>query len=233
MKRHLVIIQARMGSERFPGKSLYEFQGKPSLYWVIESLRQCIDRDCIFVATSRLKDDDKIADFCNSISTPVFRGAELDVALRFRNLCEKFHPDFFIRVSGDSPLLDYRVVREAKAIYEQSAIDIVCSMQPYPHPSGMNVEVVKTELFLREYPNFSKPDHFEHVTKYFYEKDKSFAIQGIPCPIADPGSYKFSFDTAEDCTRIERIFSAMKEPHYNYSLEDKCRMYRELFLKAA
>src|SRR5207249_3553373 len=58
MSRNVVIIPARWGSTRFPGKPLYEIAGKPLLRHVWERCRRARKIDTTIVAT----DDMRIAE---------------------------------------------------------------------------------------------------------------------------------------------------------------------------
>jgi spore coat polysaccharide biosynthesis protein SpsF (cytidylyltransferase family) len=56
----VAIVQARMSSERFPGKVLAEIQGKPSLELLLKRLSNAKRVDQIVVVTSKEKSESKI-----------------------------------------------------------------------------------------------------------------------------------------------------------------------------
>jgi len=58
------VIQARMGSQRFPGKVLREINGKPLLLYLIERLGKSSVLSVIVIATSDDKSDEAVVDFC-------------------------------------------------------------------------------------------------------------------------------------------------------------------------
>lgn len=223
------IVQARMGSKRFPGKTLYPIQGKPCLEHLLDSLFQHAGKSEAVIATSSNPEDDQIEEFAKSRDLQLFRGDPENVAYRFKLILETSKAASFVRLNGDSPLLDYRILVEAERIAEASSADIVSTVALRGVPSGMNVELFRSALFLKHYPKFSKPEHFEHVTSYFYENRSQFGIIPISCGINKPTDYKFTFDTPEDKERLVRFFSALQKPHYLYTLEEKCRIYRDLF----
>ena len=223
-------MQARMGSSRFPGKSLFELQGKPALLHLLESLLQAFDRSIIQIATSTSVQDDKIAEFCQSHEFNCFRGDENNVASRFLALVLKFRPRYFVRLNGDSPLLDFRLVRKALSLAHRKKPDLLSTKLDVPYPSGMNVEVIKASIFSREYKSFSKPEDFEHVTPYFYRNPAKFKMLALKCPVADSQSYKFSFDSEDDYRRLKELLMVMRKPHYSYGFAKKCSLYKKLFL---
>jgi len=75
----IAIIQARMGSSRFPGKTLADLAGRPMLSRVVERVSQSRAIDKVVVATSIEVGDDPIAEFCAKEGVLCFRGSEDDV----------------------------------------------------------------------------------------------------------------------------------------------------------
>lgn len=234
-----IIIQARMGSARFPGKSLYPLGGRPSLGRLLDSLRRfnaAGDGNCsvqkICVATSDRSQDDPIAGFCRTENVECFRGDESNVASRFAELARRSQADYFVRLSGDSPLFDYRTLGEGcNVLAKRPDLATTTYVLPRKHPSGMNAEFVRLSTFLEAYPHFSKAEHFEHVTPYFYENAERFSIEAIPGGISDAENCKFSFDTDEDRRILEAIFAEIEaggREHYEFTLAEK----RDLYLRA-
>jgi spore coat polysaccharide biosynthesis protein SpsF len=223
----IAIIQARAGSSRFPGKVMYPLSGKPALGQTIASVLQALDRKRIYVATSLNPESAPVAAIAAENGVNFFQGDERNVASRFKSILESAPCEWFVRLSGDSPLIDYRIILSAAELLEDG-LDIVTTASPRNYPSGMNVEIVRKSTYLSAYPSFTAPGHFEHVTTYFYEHPERFVIRGMSAIVSHPERYKFSFDTEQDRLRIERIFDALTRPHYCYTLEEKCRFYRDL-----
>ena len=70
-----IIIQARMGSTRLPGKSFIELEGKPSAQYIIESIKQ-LDKGIVKVlATSDYEEDKVLFDFFKSNELEAFQGS--------------------------------------------------------------------------------------------------------------------------------------------------------------
>lgn len=224
----IVIIQARMGSKRFPGKTMYPFFGKPSLDYLLDSVQQSLERSLIYVATSRSVEDNPISEFCQQHNIAVFRGDPKNVASRFYSLLQSVESEFFIRLNADSPLLDYRVIDRAKMLVAKN-VDLISTSIERQYPKGMNVEIVNSSTFLDNYSKFSKPEHFEHVTGYFYENRVKFNIVTFQSPITQPEKFNFCFDTPEDKDRLENMFRVLDKPHYYYTLQEKCKIYERLF----
>ncbi len=222
--KYLIIIQARMGSKRFPGKSMHLFNGKSSLSLLVDSLTQKFSKSLIYIATSIKKENHVIRKFAQEQGLHIYSGDEENVASRFLYILEQIEVDYFIRLNGDSPLFDYRLLYNTILNIDFS-FDIYSTVFTKRYPAGMNFEIVRKKTFLDEYYNFSDNSHYEHVTKYFYQNSKKFKIQQIDIIINNPETYRFCFDTDADRKRIEIIFNNMNKPHYYYTFQEKCKLY--------
>jgi spore coat polysaccharide biosynthesis protein SpsF (cytidylyltransferase family) len=60
--RNVAIIQARLGSSRFPKKMLNTLDGKPLIEWVIRRLLSCKKLNQVVLATTDVTEDDRLAD---------------------------------------------------------------------------------------------------------------------------------------------------------------------------
>lgn len=218
-----------MGSQRFPGKTMYNLSGKPSIAHLLDAVSCVFPRNNIFVATSIDPANNVIESYVKKSGVNIYRGDENNVAGRFLDIIDAERPDMFVRFNADSPLLDYRIIKDAFQIMETTRADIVSTVFGRAFPSGMNLEVLQSRVFQDTYADFKDKGHFEHVTRYFYENSANFKIESIPCPVKTPRNFKFTFDTAEDAKMLETFFNSLQLPHYQYTLEQKCKIYTKLF----
>ena len=101
-----IIIQARLGSTRLPGKVLKPFHGdKCILDIILDKLHQASDAQVI-VATSTSKDNDALVEHLERNGELVYRGSENDVLDRFIKAAKEFHIDGIIRICSDNPFID-------------------------------------------------------------------------------------------------------------------------------
>jgi len=87
--RTAAIIQARMGSTRFPGKVLKNLCGQSVLARVVNRTRRARLLDEVGVATTDKTPDDAVAQECGRLSVPCFRGEEADVPDRYYQAAKK------------------------------------------------------------------------------------------------------------------------------------------------
>jgi spore coat polysaccharide biosynthesis protein SpsF (cytidylyltransferase family) len=103
------IIQARMGSERLPGKILAPLAGRPVLGLLVDRIRRA-RVDEWWLATSSDPADDVTEAWGFELGLRVFRGHPTDVLSRFVAIGEEARVDWMIRVTADNPFLDAPVV---------------------------------------------------------------------------------------------------------------------------
>lgn len=213
------IIQARMGSRRLPGKSLALICSKPLLQYVIESLRQCRKLDCLALATSGEAEDDAIAALARDLDVVCTRGPLANVAARFALTIEQLGLNVFVRICGDSPLLDWRLVDRAVGMFLDSNADMVSNCHPRVFPPGASVEVVRSEVFLRALPHIADPGEQEHVTSYFHARAADFHIVSMGAD-RDYSGLNLCVDEPGDLERIRGLVRRLKRPHWSYTLAE-------------
>jgi len=212
------IVQARMSSDRLPGKVLKNVAGKPLLQYILERLRKCSTLHQIVVATSDNRTDDPIAEYCRENNTACFRGPLQNVAKRFYMALEEYNLDVFVRVCGDSPMLDQKLIDQGVKLFN-GEYDLVTNILPRTFPSGQCVEVVNTKTFKNSFGSFITPDELEHVTRYFYSNLDQFKFHNF----SSGGDYKnvlLVVDTEEDLDRFKKTISRMEKPHWEYGWKD-------------
>ena len=213
------IIQARMSSKRLPGKVLRPVQGKPILQYLLESLAQCKKLGTTVVATSVEPTDDPVEQFCWEYGIPCYRGPLADVAGRFVEVVKKYDFNAFVRLNGDSPLLDYRLVDQAIFIYCSGDYDIATNVLRRTYPKGQSIEVIKSKVFLDVYPLMLKKSEREHVTSYFYTHKNDFNIGSLEYG-KNYGEIQLSVDTMEDLKRFESIIGSMEKPQWEHTFDE-------------
>ena len=130
------IVQARMSSRRLPGKVLLELEGKPLLAYLIESLRASSVVSEIIIATSYGADDDPVEAFAEAWNVVCFRGVLEDVAERVSAAAVAANCPHFVRINGDSPLLDHRLIDQStKEIVETAQRTGAQIKGPIPLPT--------------------------------------------------------------------------------------------------
>jgi len=213
------IIQARMSSERLPGKTLRVVNNKPMLKYLLERLNHCENDIEIVVATSIDYSDNQISDFCSKHNILCYRGSLLNVAERFNNILKTYDFKMFIRINGDSPLLDQRLVDEGINIFQKGNYDIVTNVFPRTFPKGQSIEILDAKTFMDAFKKMNEEDDLEHVTKYMYRNECDYKIHNFESEkmLRD---IQLSVDTVEDMLKFKQIIKSMNRNHWSYDYNE-------------
>jgi spore coat polysaccharide biosynthesis protein SpsF len=222
-----IVVQARMSSQRLPGKVLEVVEGKPMLQYTLERLQRCTFDNTLVVATSREEADRPIVAFCEAYGVACHQGPLADVAGRFKQVIEQNDMDAFVRVCGDSPLLDQELVARAVGEFVKGGVDVVTNVMPRTYPPGCSVEVIRRDVFLKTYSEMASADAKEHVTKQFYAYPDWYRILNFAAE-EDFSSVRLCVDTEDDMDVFRKIVERMDRPHWEYRLADVVKLYRTI-----
>lgn len=208
-----------MTSKRLPGKVLRSVCGKPMLEYLLERLNHCENVKEIVIATSCDPSDEPIAEFCSAMNISCFQGPLLNVAKRFYDLITDYGFDKFVRISGDSPLLDQRLIDSGIRLFLDWDYDMVTNIFPRTFPKGQSVEILKSDVFSEAFEKMKEDDDLEHVTKYIYKNSNTYKIHNFESG-ERLGNIQLSVDTEEDLLKFEQIVEAMEKDHWCYGYKD-------------
>jgi spore coat polysaccharide biosynthesis protein SpsF len=189
------IVQARMGSSRFPGKVLAPFRGEPIVLHVVRAAATAVGADNVVVATTGEPSDEPLFAYLAAVGVACFRGPEDNVLERFRLCSAEYPSEWVLRLSADSPLLDPRVIR---AVVDAASDDVdVVTTTLGRSAHGTNAELVRAPALLAIDLAETTAEEREHVMPYFYARPERFRIRAIE---ADGLG---AVDTVEDLRRLE------------------------------
>ncbi len=192
-----------MSSTRLPGKVLMEIGGKPLLEHVIERIAQAELDLPLIVCTSTNQEDKKIKDLCDALNINCFQGSLLDVASRFVEISKIYQLSSFIRISGDSPLIDSNIINNFFTKWDLK-YDILTNVFPRSYPTGQSVEIVNANTFKLNVCNFNSSEECEHVTHYFYQRSKEFKIKNLKCE-ENLSNYCLAVDSKADFQKVSKL----------------------------
>jgi spore coat polysaccharide biosynthesis protein SpsF len=212
------IVQARMSSERLPGKVLRNVCGIPLLGYLIDRLEHCEGLDGVLIATSSDSVDEAVSRYAKERGIPCFRGDRNDVAARLIEAAKHFGIEHMARISGDSPLLDPAIVSQAMDIYRSQRPDLVTNVQRRTFPKGQSVEIFSLEMLSSAWHSGLSDSDKEHVTPYFYRHPEKYSIRNISYS-GLRGDVQLSVDTESDLFRFEQIVGRLGAPYWRHGME--------------
>ena len=127
----------------------------------------------------------------------------------YRNQLKKKKSNFFIRISGDSPFINFKIIDRAISLHKKNKnFDIVTNVFPRTFPMGQSVEIIKTEIIKKNLKQFSNKDR-EHVTRYFYKNNSIFSILNFRNR-SRKKIFKMSIDTIKDFNNLKNEYQINK-----------------------
>jgi spore coat polysaccharide biosynthesis protein SpsF len=200
----ILIIQARMGSSRLPGKILKPLGNTVVLDYVVSRCEAIDGVDEVIVATSTLPVDDKVETWCKSHGVSCFRGSEEDVLARYYECAKPYAPDYVIRVTSDCPFVDYDLASRIIEKMRQNPADILLVQGELPR--GLVVEMVSFQALSYIHEHGHEPRHREHVTYYAYEYIDEFRTITLEAPkVLLHSELRITLDTEEDYALLQKV----------------------------
>ena len=200
----LAIIQARMSSNRLPGKVLKDLAGKPMLQWVIDAAKDSKLIDHVIVATSDDESDDPI---CEYLKEGYFRGSLHDVLDRFYQaaIISSIHPTHIVRLTADCPLLTGAVIDRTIELYLRDGLRYIQNIL-----DGLDVEVFPYEELLNAHKLVLNKYDREHVTTHIRRYAK---LIGRARVYREEVEEPFSVNTQEEFDRMGGILCSLNQNH--------------------
>jgi len=198
-----VILQARTGSSRLPGKVLSDLAGRPMLAFLVERLRRCKLVDRLILATTDLPADDLLADLGFSLGLDVVRGSQQDVLARFALAAASTDAPILVRVTGDCPLVDPGLLAEVIEDFRAHNVDYLSNCVPPTYPDGLDVEVFTRESLQIAQQECNDPAQREHVTPWIRDSGRFRLASKMHGQ--DLSSLRWTVDEPEDLQVIRAV----------------------------
>lgn len=206
MSNMVCIIQARFGSTRLPGKTLYDLGGMSMLERVVYRVYGASEFfDRLIVATGDTPENDVIEDICDYNGWQCFRGNEGDVLNRFRDAAHTLAATDIIRICADDPFIDPDVIAKTVLAYHKRGVEYAATetlVQTYP--IGMAVEVFPFRLLEEAWLNTHEM-YREHVTPYLWKNKDKFNAVAVTNDV-DKSHIRLTVDTLDDYRRARKLY---------------------------
>ena len=169
----VIVIPARMGSTRFPGKPLCDLLGKPMVQWVYEAAKAANVAERVLVATP----DPEIIQACNNFGAEAVltSGDHLTGTDRIAEVAKQVQADVYVNVQGDEPLIrPSSIATCAKPLLDDKdkqmgSVYSFCSNEELDSPAVVKVVTDSQDfaLYFSRYPiPFPRAPRTERVKKH-------------------------------------------------------------------
>ncbi len=169
-----IILQARMGSSRLPGKILKKIGNKTLLEHIFYRLKLLKHEVKLVLATSENINDDVVERFCKEKGIECFRGSEINVLERYYLCARKYGLRHIIRLTGDNPFTDVDELDNLIELHLKTSSDYTHSFGVLP--VGIGAEIFTFAVLVESYKKATRVNHLEHVNEYIQEHPELFRI---------------------------------------------------------
>jgi spore coat polysaccharide biosynthesis protein SpsF len=216
----LAIVQARMSSRRLPGKVLAPVLGQPMIQRQIERISHAQLIDKLVIATSTMTDDDAIAEFCQVIGQPCYRGPLDDVLGRFVAALDTYGPaDHVVRLTADCPLADWTIIDRCVKEHVAHRSDCTSNAIVRSFPDGLDVEVIRSDVLRAASAEAQDTQSREHVTPYIYSNGDRFHIRHVTQSV-DLAALRWTVDNPDDLTFVRKVYDHLYAHNPTFTSDD-------------
>jgi spore coat polysaccharide biosynthesis protein SpsF len=197
----LVILQARMGSSRLPGKVLAPLGHRSVLAQCIERLLAARVGEVIVATTTRPEDEAIVAE-AHAAGVAVTRGPVDDVLGRFVSALDGWTGPYVIRATADNPFVDFEGPARLLRLLDGGADYAIEEGLPV----GAAVEAMRVEVLREAGELASTPFEREHVTPFIRQSVDRYLVVGAPAPIElRRPSLRLTVDTRQDLQFVRSL----------------------------
>ncbi len=202
----IAIVQARLGSKRFPRKVLQKIGEKALIELLLERLSKSKLITKIVLATTNNEEDIELVQFVERLGYKAYVGSENDVLDRYYQVAKIESPEIVVRVTGDCPFIDSQLVDEVIENLLKSNSDYSSNTQPPTFPDGLDAEAFTFNSLEVAWKNACSSYDREHVTPYFYLNTNVFKCTVLKNSI-DYSNLRITIDEKIDLDVLEKIYN--------------------------
>ena len=240
-KRVVLIIQARMGSERLPEKSMMDLAGAPLVGRILERVKRCNNLDDIILAIPNTEKDSVLRLLGEKYGIKVFAGSENDLVERFYQAALWSKADIVGRLPADNPTPEPseidRIVDHHLSLGHKGFSSNLSVIDNSEYPDGIGAEMFDFSLLAEARDRNSNPALREHVHLNFYNYSTSQPVDSNWCPISTvkcPEKFRrpdiiLDVNTLEQYEFMKQIYKSLYPINPNFSIIDIIDWYDNVY----
>ena len=220
-KNILFILQVRVGSGRLPNKALLFGYDKSLIEHQVERILFSKFADNLVVATTKKKEDKIFNKLLNYKKVSVFRGSTNNVLKRFYDCAKYYKSDIVVRLTGDCPLIDYKLIDKALIYFLKNDYDYVNNINTMFIPDGLHVEIFNFHTLKLAYKKAKSKFDKEHVTPFILKNKKLFKLKKINSKKKYTiNNLRLTLDYIEDYYLIKKIYDELYKKNNKFNIKD-------------
>ena len=182
------IIQARMGSQRLPGKSTLRLAGEPLVGRILERVIRSSFLDEVILAVPDTSENSVLIDIASSYSVKSFAGSENDLLDRYYQAAKKSEADYIVRIPADNPVSHFteidKIIAHHTSLGRAGFSTNLAEIQNSGYPDGIGAEIFDFGMLESVWAHREDPKKMEHVHLNFYDYSSQIAVDETWCPIS-------------------------------------------------
>ena len=209
-----IIIQARMGSTRLPGKVLKLLdKDEKVLDVLIKRMKLCEKVDEIIIATTPDKQNSLIIDVTKTHNVSYFIGSEENVLERYYEAAKQYNLDIIIRVTSDCPFVDPKLMDEMIIFYKNNNFDYIRNVdQSTNFVRGFEIEIFSFNALEKAFFLAEKDPEREHVTYFIYTHTELFTMYSYNLDnLKKFDNLRLTIDEKDDLLMCREVYKKLKE----------------------
>ena len=205
----LVVVQARTGSTRLPGKVLLPLAGRTVLERQLERIQAAPAFFELVVATTTLPADDAIVALCRRAGVRWFRVHPTDLLDRHVRAARAAGADVVVKIPSDCPLIDPAAI--ARVLGAHGPEDYTSNLHPPTWPDGNDVEVMTRAALEQAWLEADRGHEREHTTPFLWSRPDRFRVGNVRWETGRDlsRSHRFTLDHVEDYHLVSAIHDAL------------------------
>ena len=206
--RTAIIVQARIGSTRLPGKVLKPLNGHTVLEEVLQRCRAIPGADVVVCAIPVSSENDALIAPSTRTGAVVTRGSAGDVLARYHQAAGEVGADVVMRVTSDCPLIDPALCGDVLALRTAEQADYAANNMPPSFPHGLDCEAFTAVALARAHVQASDAYDREHVTPWL-RRDDSVKRVALAGPGGTAVAQRWALDFPEDYAFLSALFAKL------------------------
>lgn len=203
-----VVVQARMGSSRLPGKVMKMLAGQTVLHHVLRRCGAIPGCDVVVCAVPDESASAPLQSIATDCGAEIFRGSEGDVLARYCGAAAAVKADIVMRVTSDCPLIDPNICGDVLALRKRESADYASNNSPRTFPHGLDCEAFTVTALAEADANATSRDDREHVTPWL-RRAAHLKRVNLDSGNAALAGNRWTLDYEEDLAFFEALFAKL------------------------
>ena len=243
MSKVVLIIQARMGSKRLPGKSMLDLAGQPLVSRIIERVKRCKKINEIVLAIPNTEEDKVLLEIGKVNEISVYQGSENNLLERYFKAAVMKSANYVVRLPADNAVPEPKeidkIISHHLSLKRRGFSSNLSSFFNSGYPDGIGAEIFDFSLLSEVYSKENNLEMQEHIHLNFFDYSNEKPKDPKWCPISTlncPMEYRrpelvLDINTYSQYKFIKRLYDYLYKIKPNFTIEDIIDWYDNVYKK--